>query len=38
VSVPADEEAKPAAARILGDHSGHEMTHFGKGHWEPVGP
>jgi hypothetical protein len=37
VSVPADDEAKATAARILGDHGGHEMAHFGKGHWEPVG-
>jgi precorrin-6B methylase 2 len=37
VSVPATEDAKATAARILGEHGGHEMAHFGKGHWEPVG-
>ncbi|MGH9040062.1 MAG: hypothetical protein ACRDZ3_07515 [Acidimicrobiia bacterium] len=37
VSVPAGEEAKATAARILGEHGGHAMAHFGKGHWGPVG-
>jgi hypothetical protein len=38
VTVPTDEDTKPVAARILADHGGHEMAHFGKGHWEPLGP
>ena len=38
VSVPADDDTKATAAQILGDHGGHAMVHFGKGHWEPVGP
>lgn len=38
VSVPADDGSKATAAEILGDHGGHSMHHFGKGHWEPVGP
>ena len=37
VTVPADDETKASAARILGDHGGHDMAHFGKGHWERVG-
>ena len=37
VTVPADDEAKAEAARILREHGGHDMAHFGKGHWEPVG-
>ena len=38
VIVPGDEETKPMAVRILADHGGHEIAHFGKGHWEPLGP
>ncbi len=38
VSVPADDEDKATAAHILGEHGGHDMAHFGKGHFEPVGP
>ena len=38
VTVPTDEDTKPTAARILADHGGHEIAHFGKGHWEPLGP
>lgn len=38
VTVPADEDSKPTAARILADHGGHEITHFGRGHWESLGP
>jgi hypothetical protein len=37
VTVPADESRKAAAARILGSHGGHDMAHFGRDHWEPVG-
>ena len=37
MSVPADEEKKPVAARILGAHGGHGMAHFGRDHWEPLG-
>jgi hypothetical protein len=37
MTVPADEERKAAAARILGSHGGHGMAHFGRGHWEPLG-
>ncbi len=38
VTVPTDEDTKSTAARILADHGGHEIAHFGKGHWEPLGP
>ncbi|MGH9002643.1 MAG: hypothetical protein ACRDYV_05895 [Acidimicrobiia bacterium] len=38
VSVPAGDDTKGAAARILGGHGGHDMVHFGKGHFESVGP
>lgn len=38
VTVPTDEDTKPKAARILADHGGHKIAHFGKGHWEPLGP
>ena len=38
VTVPADEGAKAAAARALAAHGGHEIAHFGKGHWERLGP
>jgi hypothetical protein len=37
LSVLADEEQKVSAARILGDHGGHNMAHFGPDHWEPIG-
>jgi hypothetical protein len=37
ISVPADEGQKSTAARILGNHGGHDMAHFGRGHWEPLG-
>jgi hypothetical protein len=37
MTVPAGEDEKSSAARILGAHGGHEMAHFGKGHWEPLG-
>ena len=26
-----------SAARIVGSHGGHDMAHFGRGHWEPLG-
>jgi hypothetical protein len=37
VSVPADEEHKAAAARVLGAHGARQMAHFGPNHWEPLG-
>jgi len=37
LTVPADDSQKAAAARILGSHGGHDMAHFGRGHWEPLG-
>ncbi len=37
MSVPADEEQKAVAARILGAHGAHGMAHFGRDHWEPLG-
>jgi hypothetical protein len=37
VTVPVDESAKATAARILAEHGGHDIAHFGKGHWEPLG-
>jgi hypothetical protein len=37
VTVPADDQAKQTAVRILGEHGGHDMAHFGKWHWEPLG-
>ena len=37
MSVPADDDRKATAARILGAHGGHGMAHFGPGHWEPLG-
>lgn len=37
VAVPADDDTKVDAARVLRQHGGHEMAHFGKGHWELVG-
>lgn len=37
ITVPAGEDEKSSAARILGAHGGREMAHFGKGHWEPLG-
>ena len=37
ISVPADEAHKPTAARILASHGAHDMAHFGREHWEPLG-
>lgn len=37
VTVPTDDQAKQTAARILGEHGGHDMAHFGKWQWEPLG-
>ena len=37
LSVPADDDQKASAARILGAHGGHGMAHFGRDHWEPLG-
>jgi hypothetical protein len=38
MSVPADEDQKATAARILGAHGASNMAHFGPNHWEPLGP
>jgi hypothetical protein len=37
MTVPAEESRKGAAALILGRHGGHDMAHFGRDHWEPLG-
>jgi hypothetical protein len=37
LSVPADEDRKSSAARVLGAHGAHGMAHFGRDHWEPLG-
>lgn len=37
LSVPADEDRKSSAARVLGVHGAHGMAHFGRDHWEPLG-
>jgi hypothetical protein len=37
MSVPADEERKAVAARILRAHGAHGMAHFGRNHWEALG-
>jgi hypothetical protein len=37
MTVPADDSRKGAAARILGRHGAHDMAHFGRDHWEPLG-
>ncbi len=37
VTVPADEASKARAAPILADHGAHDIAHFGKGHWQPLG-
>ncbi len=37
LSVPADEDRKSSAARVLGDNGAHGMAHFGRDHWEPLG-
>jgi len=37
ISVPADEDKKDAAARILGAHGAHGMAHFGRNHWKRLG-
>ena len=37
VMVPADDDNKDAAARILKARGGERLIHFGKGHWEPLG-
>ena len=38
LSVPADDEGAATAGRILREHGGHDVVHFGKGHWERLGP
>lgn len=38
IDVPADEEQKAPIAHVLKSHGGHDVTHFGKGHWTPLGP
>lgn len=37
ILVPADDDSKNDAARILKSHGGHRLVHFGKGHWESLG-
>jgi hypothetical protein len=37
LSVPANEDEKASAARVLGAHGAHGMAHFGRDHWEPLG-
>ena len=37
ISVPADEDQRSTAAHTLGNHGGHDMAHFGRDHWEPLG-
>jgi hypothetical protein len=37
MTVPADDDRKADAARILGRHGAHGMAHFGQGQWEPLG-
>jgi hypothetical protein len=37
VTVPTDGSDKGTAGRILAEHGGHDIAHFGKGHWEPLG-
>lgn len=37
VRVPADEDRKADAARILGAHGAHGIVHFGRDHFEPLG-
>lgn len=36
VMVPADDDNKDAAARILKSRGGDRLIHFGKGHWESL--
>ncbi len=38
LTVPADDRSKATAALALAAEGGHEMAHFGKGHWERLGP
>jgi hypothetical protein len=38
LTVPVDERSKAAVALALAAHGGHEMAHFGRGHWERLGP
>ena len=37
IMVPADDDNKGAAARILKAHGGHRVLHFGRSHWESLG-
>jgi hypothetical protein len=37
IMVPADDDNRDAAARILKSHGGHRVLHFGKAHWESLG-
>jgi hypothetical protein len=37
ISVSADEGQRSTVARLLGSHGGHDMAHFGRDHWEPLG-
>ena len=38
VTVPVGEVSKATVALALAAHGGHEMAHFGRGHWERLGP
>jgi hypothetical protein len=37
IRVPAEEDRKANAARILGAHGAHGIVHFGRDHFEPLG-
>ena len=37
ISVPADDEKKAVAAQILKTNGGHDVIHYGKGHFESLG-
>ncbi|MGH9035429.1 MAG: hypothetical protein ACRD0O_06665 [Acidimicrobiia bacterium] len=37
MGVPADEDVKEAASRILRERGGHEIYHFGKTDWQRLG-
>ena len=38
MSIHADDDAKAAVARVLSAHGARHIYHFGRGHWEPLGP
>ncbi len=37
VTVP-DDDGQDGGGPVLAAHGGRETAHFGKGHWEPIGP